>query len=523
VIPGKKYQLEDLIAIAWRRKWLILVPFALVGSLTAVVSRSLPDLFRSETLILVVPQRVLETYVRSTVTSRIEDRLPSLRQQILSRSRLERIIVDLILYQPERQSGTMEAVVERMRQAISIEIVKGDSFTVSYISRDPQSAKDVTERLASLFIEENVRDREFLAVSTSQFLETQLDDARRRLIEQERKLEAYRVRNANELPSQIATNVQAVQSARMQLQALSEAISRDRDRRLTLEARISDLSEPLAASTPAPPASGPGTSDDLTAPSGATASEQLESARTALRKLSLRLKPDHPDILRLNRIIRDLEQKEAAGGDGAANARSTVRAARPTDASRELRLREIRSEIETLDRELALKQDREKQLREEIALYQGRLEAAPIREAELTELTRDYDTLQQIYRNLLTKREDSKIAANLEHRQVGEQFRVLDAARVPERPFSPNRTRINLLGLFAGLTFGAGLAAFLEYRDSTVKTDEEVRTLLLLPVLATIPILTSGEFSWRGRTNVMVSFAAATAAAVGVLVWKLVW
>jgi len=133
VIPGKKYQLEDLIAIAWRRKWLILVPFALVGSLTAMVSRSLPDLFRSETLILVVPQRVPETYVRSTVTSRIEDRLPSLRQQILSRSRLERIIVDLKLYQAERQSGTMEAVVERMRQAISIEIVKGDSFTVSYI------------------------------------------------------------------------------------------------------------------------------------------------------------------------------------------------------------------------------------------------------------------------------------------------------------------------------------------------------------------------------------------------------
>src|SRR5207244_5348906 len=127
----------------------------------------------------------------------------------------------------------------------------------------------------------------------------------------------------------------------------------------------------------------------------------------------------------------------------------------------------------------------------EMALYQSRLDAAPIREAEMTELMRDYDTIQQIYRGLLAKREDSKVAANLEQRQIGEQFRVLDPARVPERPFSPDRMRINLMGIAVGLLLGLGATAGLEYLDTTLKTEDDVRLLLGLPVIATIPELSA--------------------------------
>ena len=527
MIPGKKYQLEDILQIAWRRKWLIAVPLVLVSLGTALVSRTLPDMYRSETLIMVVPQRVPESYVRSTIVSRIEDRLQTLRQQILSRSRLERIVVDLNLYPEARRTGATEALVQRMRQAITIEIVKGDSFSISYVSQDPVSAKIVTERLASLFIEENVRDREGLAVGTSQFLETQLDDARRRLIEQEKKLEAYRLRYSSELPSQAPSNLQASQNAQTQLDEMNDSINRDRDRRLMLERQIAELSEPPPPSV-APAASAGSSSiaagEDVLL-NGESAADQLVAARNKLRALELRLKPDHPDMVRMRRLVAELERKaETESRTPSSPASEQVRLMTSAEAARHERLVAAKADMDKVDRDLALKQAEQKRLRAAIATYQARLEAAPIRESELIELTRDYETLQQIYRNLLAKREDSKIAANLERNQAGEQFRVLDPPRVPEKPFSPNRPQINLLGALAGLSLGVGLAALLEYRDSSLKTDEDVRTFLALPVLAAIPVLAPKKLSTGAKGKWVLSVTAAAAAvAVVMLVWKLAW
>src|SRR5713226_1085084 len=192
MIPGRQYRPEDFLYMAWDRKWLIVIPFVL-GSIGAVVfGRMLPNQFRSESLIQIIPQRVPESYVKSTVTSRIEDRLQALRQQVLNRTRLERIIEDFKLFSEQRKARLMEDLVEQARDRVSIEIVKGDAFKVSYTSDDPKTAMQVTERLASLIIEENLRDRESLAEGADQFFETQLDDARQRLVEHEKKLEEYR-------------------------------------------------------------------------------------------------------------------------------------------------------------------------------------------------------------------------------------------------------------------------------------------------------------------------------------------
>jgi len=483
VLPGRKYKPDDILRILWRRKWLIVLPFVVCCAGTYVVAKRLPNQYRSETTILVVPQRVPESYVRSTVSGRIEDRLQSLQQQILSRSRLERIILDFDLYHDARQSQPMENVIEVMRAAIKVDVVRGgEAFSVTYTSRDPRMAGAVTERLASLFIEENVRDRAQLAIGTSDFLQTQLDDARKRLIEQEKKLEQYRIHYAGQLPTQVAGNLQAIQGLRLQLQTLDDVLARARDREVTLERQLSELlvAEPPARAA-ASPATGAAAGDSGETP-GATPREQLENARRRLSVMEERLTPAHPDLARLKRTIAQLEQKVA-------HEPAAVTAANPTDTPRDRRARELRADLDLLAKEIAAKSNDEKAIRENIALYQSRLEAAPVREAELTELTRDYDTMQQIYRTLLGKREDSKVAANLEQRQVGEQFRVLDPARVPERPFSPDRGKINLLGAVFGLLLGLGTTALLEYFDNTLKSEEDVRLLLGLPVVATIPVL----------------------------------
>jgi polysaccharide chain length determinant protein (PEP-CTERM system associated) len=526
VIPGKQYSLEDVVLSAWRRKWWAILPAIAITAGVYAWVRTLPNLYRSDTLILVVPQRVPENYVKSTVTTRIEDRLQSIQQQILSRTRLERIIQDFNLYADARRTAIMEDVVERMRGNINVQVVKGDAFRVSFTSDEARTAMRVCERVASLFIEENLRDREVLAEGTNQFLEAQLEDARRRLIETERKVEEYKRTYAGELPEQREANMQGLHNVEMQLQSLTEAMNRDRDRRLVVERLVGDAESPDAAPpmppTPTrPPAQiGP---DGL--PVGATAAQQLEAAQAALQGMQTRLTPQHPDILRMKRVIADLQKK----ADAEALALPVSPAGpvmTPAERLKKSRIAEMKAEIEKIDKQLAARQEVEQRLRASMVTYQKRLDAAPGRDSELTELTRDYRTLQTTYTSLLAKKEDSKVAANLERRQIGEQFKILDPARLPERPTSPNRPQLQSMGLAAGIGFGVALLALIEYLDKTIKSEADVMAALNLLVLATVPVLPEvGDRFARRRRAIAVSAtvlltAAVGAAAVAWRVWK---
>ena len=525
MIPGKQYSPEDYLRMAWRRKWLILVPFVLVSVSTFISVHFLPNRYRSETLILVVPQRVPESYVRSTVTARIEDRLQTISQQILSRQRLERIITDFDLYAEQRKTGLMEDVIEQMRKEIDPQVVRGDAFRVSYISNDPRTVMRVVERLASLFIEENLRDREVLAQSTNQFLESQMEEARHRLIEHEKKLEGYRRQHSDDLPSQLNANLQAQHNAEMQVQALVNSLSTDRDRRLIMQRQLADASAlPSGEPVVAPPTS---SADGSGLPVG-SASEQLAAARAALRAMERRLTPEHPDIVRLKRVIADLERKvdeEAAATAAASQSKApVVRVVSPAELIRQNRIAELQLELESLTRQIAKKESDEVQLRDTIVAYQSRIQAAPTRDAELADLTRDYDTLQQTYRSLLTRNEDSKLAANLERRQIGEQFKVIDPAHLPEKPFSPDRLRLNELGAALGLGLGLALAGLFEYRDTSLRSESDVLHALDLPVLALVPYLETDEDRRRSR-RVRIVYGVTTAflAVLGLagLFWKL--
>jgi polysaccharide chain length determinant protein (PEP-CTERM system associated) len=517
VVPGKKFTPQDVLAIARRRKWVILIPAVLIAGAVAIWAHGLPDSFRSETLILVVPQRVPESYVRSTVTARIEDRLQSITQQILSRTRLERIIQDFNLYAEKRKTGIMEDIVEQMRRDIEVQIVKGDAFRVSYTADEARTAMRVTERLASLFIEENLRDREVLAEGTNQFLEAQLEDARRRLVETEKKLEEYRRLHAGELPANIDSNMTGMHNAEMQLQALLDSLNRDRDHRLVLERLIADASAPETAS-PAPVPMG-ATEDPMAVPG--TAADRLQAARVALQQMELRLRPAHPDVLRMKRVVSDLAAKVEKENAERPVSDSPSRRTNPVEVAKKNRLDEVTVERGNLDRLIAAKTADEKRLRAVMADYQRRIEVGPTRESDLSELNRDYATLQQIYQTLLAKKEDSKVAANLERRQIGEQFKILDPARLPEKPSSPDRRRLNLMGIVAALGLGFTLAAFFEYQDETLRSEEDVRSALNILVLATIPVVKTAKAGWSLRWKLAAATATTTVLlGIGGAAWK---
>src|SRR5262245_5816130 len=479
----------------------------------------LPNTYRSQTLILVVPQRIPDSYVRSTVTLRIEDRLQSISQQILSRPRLERIVNDFNLYAEQRKSAMMEDIVARMRTEIEVQVVKGDAFRVSYVAEEPRTAMRVVERLASLFIEENLRDREMLAEGTNQLLEPHREEARRRHVEREKTLSEYKLKHAEDLPSQRNFNLQAQNSAEMQVQALVDSLNIDHERLLNLERQIADASQSLPTERAVAPVRDPGSESTKEA----TAFDQLVASRAALQALELRLKPEHPDVVRLKRRIADLEERVKLEAKAAARPGEPAQPERtPAEIARDHRLEELRQEHANLTRQIAAKEAQERQVRAIITTYQTRIQAAPTRESELAELTRDYETLQQIYRGLLEKNEAAKIAANLERRQIGEQFKVLEPAHLPERPFSPNRLRLNLMGAALGFAFGLALTALLEYFDTSMRSEGDVMVALTLPVLALVPHIV-GEQDRRVRRRRQQLWGLAAAATVVVVLAGAAW
>jgi polysaccharide chain length determinant protein (PEP-CTERM system associated) len=526
MLPGKKYIPEDFVRIAWTRKWFIVIPTIIAAAGTFLWSRTLPDLYSSSTTILVVPQRVPESYVRSTVTVDVSERLQTISQQILSRTRLERIIEEFKLYENERKTMIMEDVVEQMRtRDIKISIAtprrRNDDathFSVAYESSNPRTAMAVAERLASMFVQENLQDREILADSTNQFLQAQLEDAKRRLMEHEAKLEEFRQRNAGQLPTQISANLQMMQVTQAQIQSNIDAATRERDRLAAINTQIAETI--ASANQPAKPVEVEGT------PVGTTA-QQLEAARSGLQNMERRLKPTHPDIARAKRVIADLEAKvaqEAALVPAPRSAEEPQLAANVSPAILD-KIASLRLEADQIRRSLDTRKRDDERLRSVLGSYSIRLDAAPKLETELTELMRDYDTIQEQYKSLLMKSEESKIAVNLERRQIGEQFKIIDGARLPQRPVSPDRLKFNMIGLAGGLGFGLALVVLLEYRDTTFKVDSDIVVSLALPVLAVIPTMSSAvERRRQKRRRVLATLSACAvviAAAVTAAAWQL--
>jgi len=523
MLPGRKYTPEEILGIAWQRKWLLLASLLLFAAAAYGVSRRMPNQYKSETLILVIPQRIPESYVRSTVTMRIEDRLRSISQEILSRTRLEKIINEFNLYPDRRKVKPMEVVVEEMRSDVAVDTVKDDAFRIAFTARDPRTAMIVTDRLASMFIDENTRDRTVMAEGTNSFLESQLEDARRRLVEHEKKLEEFRRHNSGELPSQLQTNLQVIQGAQSQILTLNESINRDRDRLLLLEKSVSDTLAGEALGS-APLESSSSSSDSNGVGEGRTV-DQLEKARNDLAAMLTRLKPGHPDVTAKKRMIAELEFKVQQEASVAPNAQApNAKPATTAELIRQGRARQFQAEIDKLNRQIASKEADVVRLRQQAAEYQRRVEAVPGHESEQTDLMRDYETLQKTYASLLAKKEESKISANLERQQVSEQFKILDPARLPQRPSSPDRVRITAIGAALGLGLAAALIGFLEYRDVTLRSEDEILRTLTLPVLAAIPIVTGALERRRQRQMRIASLAISVLATIGIAaatLWRL--
>jgi polysaccharide chain length determinant protein (PEP-CTERM system associated) len=477
---------NDYWTIAVRQRWFLLGPFFALGLLGFAAALIWPERYRSEALILVEQQKVPEQYVTPNVVGNLQDRLQSMKEQILSRTRLQHLIEQFDLYPKGRAGMTTTELVEMMRKDITIEPEKGPTqtgeltaFRITYIAPEAKVAQQVVNELTSLCIADNLRARDQQSTDTTQFLKNQLADARQRLAETEQRLRDYKMAYLGELPEQEQSNLQILSSLEAQLNAASAELDRLEQDKTYLESMKAGYKS-----------LGPAVSSH---PGDASRPESLPDLRAKLADLQAKYTDRYPEVISTKeeiarlQAIQQQQQKSSeeddsvkSGGADAPIGDST----QPGQIEMDSRLKAVRVDIEDRQKEVA-------SLRQKIRSTEAHLNLIPVREQQLAEVSRDYDNAKTQYQSLLQKESQSALATNLEKRQEGEQFRIIDPASLPEKPVKPNRAEISFGGWLLGLMAGIGLAALKEVANTRLDGEEDVSKVSPLPILVSIPDLPS--------------------------------
>ena len=470
-----------LIDLIVKRRWYILVPFLIAVMVGIGLAIKLPRIYEASTLILIQPQRVPEEYVQSIVTSDAGERINTLSQQILSRTNMEKIIAEFDLFSgPASKNRYMEQKINALRQSISVSVSDSrrqgsEAFTISHQGKDPEVVMRVTNALAAFFIDENLRLREAQAVGTSDFLDAELLTMKQRLETVEAQLKAYRERYMGALPEQLESNLQILDRLE---EHLAVSLQRLGDAKIRLAA-LQNESELLLSEQSSRVVMGPNDEEET---------NDVDQLKVQLEILRNRYTPKHPDVISLAARIAELEAQAAVASPAAPEA-GQVPAGDPEAPSRlsaEYRTQqsEIQQEIWRLETDID-------NTKKQIAVYTNRVEDTPKREQELMSLRRDYQNIQMTYDSLLGRKLEAEIAVNMERKQKGEQFRILDSAQVPQQPVKPDMRKLFIMVVGAGLAVGGGLIFLLEYINSSFKRPEDIEADLNIPVLCSVPQIIS--------------------------------
>lgn len=492
--------IQDYVEVALRRKWLIILPLVLIFIGGIIYSYRLSSIYRASTLILVQQQRIPPAYIQATVTSPVGERLHTISQQIMSRTRLEKIINELNLYKDLRESLFMEELIEKMRKDITLEVRGNTSFQLYYQGKNPKQVASVCNKLASLFIEENLKVRELQAEGTTEFLDRELIRVKKRLEEQETALRKFKEKYMGTLPEQLDANLRSLDRLQLQYQALTNSLESAQERKILLQKQISQFSEMRSQIITDDVEINEGDNGEF----GMAGSPHLEQLRQMLANLETRYTEKHPDVVRIKNQIKKLEAEAGSGGgEEGLDDTSLLGPDSGFDFTETLRI-----QLQEIDMEIKKLKEGQKEITARIAQYQKRVEEIPKREQQLLSIKRNYANTQKNYQSLLDKKLNAQLAANMERTQKGERFKVLDAARSPQKPFKPNRQRIILLALLLGLGVGGGLAFGAEYLDHSFRDIDELEKFTGLPVLAYVPRISTDEDLRRKKIKKRIIFAS---------------
>ncbi len=501
----------QIIDILLRGKWIIIIPLCISLTIGLYRTFTAPKTYQASSLILVQAQRVPTSYIRSVVTSSISQRVSTISQQILSRSNLEKIIDQFGLYE-NAEGMYLEDKAAGLRNRIKIRLEQNrrgaESFTISYTGNKPQRVMRITNTLASYFMDENLKVREAQAVGTSEFLDSELEKTRKQLEEREQALSAYRVKYLGGLPDELESNLRTLDRLQQQLVDRNAMLREARNSLNMLETQIAQSREMASQNLD----NQFGTFDlGEEEPFAESENEQkLSLAQQQYDNLLLRYTERHPDVAKLKTIIEKLEktieeeQRTAAiliPENETIENESMETGAMPDFAAmqQELQLKQIKNEIQKLQSDIST-------IEQNMKIYQTRVEDTPKRELELRSLQRDYSHIQGVFDSLLGRKLEAELSLNMEKKQKGEQFRILDHARLPEKPITPNVKLLFLFSIAVGLGVGGGIVFLKEIMGfSIIRREEQIENELGLTILATIPFLEKPGYRLR-RKIAMAAF-----------------
>ena len=488
----------DFLDIFRRRKWVILFSVLLIHIGSVVYCVMSPDLYQSTMKFLVIPPAVSEGKVQTTVDIGTMDRLKMLEEDILSGSRLTGVINELGIFKEESMKFSSDALVKRIRKRVEIDTKGKNKFTLKFQHENPEVAMRVTSRLGSFFVEENIRSRESTAQETSKFLVDEVQVTRKRLEAQEEKLKKYKLQFGGELPQQEQANLMRLQRLQDQIKNNSDAMARLADRKVFLEAQVSNIERNLQGLENQDPLE---TTESVGQASPRNLLAELAMRRKKLDELSRKYTPLYPSVVQARWELEQLEGKIAAMRQAAKKAKedSAKGTAKPSTSlstpdldptnGDTVEMRRLRGQIASIDLEVVALKRESANATHTIDQIQRKVERLPQREQELISLSRDYDNIKKSYEELLKKQLDSQVSQKLEEKQKGEQFQILEPASLPSRPFKPDRPMVLGMALLASLVVGVGGAFGLEMQDPTLRGAREFKNFFDMPILACLPVI----------------------------------
>jgi polysaccharide biosynthesis transport protein len=523
--PNLNETLGNLVGILARRRWWILLPFCCITLATIAVLSLLPNRYMSTATLLVVQQQVPQRYVVPNSTTDVASALQAMKQEVLSRTQLLRMINDFGLYPKQRKRDAPEELVTLMLSNIDIVPINEipqqankdfDAFRISFTTESALLAQQVTNTLTSLFINQYQENKTSQSTNTTNFLHRQAEEKGKLLAEQEEKLKDFKLQHVGELPEQQQGNLGILTGLQGQLRDTMASLNRAQQQRPVLQAQLD--AAPRRRLAPgngilAPVPGNPNATQTLT-PLEIAESDlaHLEATRSALQ--SKGFKPEHPDVLRNTQEIAKAEEKLKrlrAAAPPAEKARPSAPASPALDAAEEPAVALLKANLDANRQEIESLSNDEARLKASIAQYENRLNQTPVREQQQASILRDTEALRVEYGELQKKEHESELATNLEKQQGGQQFRLIDQASLPSLPTSPNRRKMSLGGAVGGLLLGLALAVFMEMRDTSFHTEKDLAKYLDLPFVLGIPLLPTRVEERRRKRRSLSLWATASA------------
>lgn len=481
---------NDYISIFKRRIWQIIIVASTIIVASILVAILLPPVYQSTGTILVESQQISKDIVQSSINSVADERIELIKQRVMTRENLYRIMQKYGLYADRINKDSTSVLLNEMRNNILVELVSSDSgnpwekkttiaFNVSFSYKSPDIAHKVANELVTLFLDENVKSRTEKATETTEFLSQEVEVLRKELESTESKVATFKEQYSGALPEHMDMHMSMLQRSELDIKEI------DRDYKAAQE-ELRYLDVELASAQ-----SGINNRRSPDAPVVLSSEAELDKLKLELERAQSLYSDSHPTVKALKRRIEKLESTNSKSSNPEDKTK-----ARRGDIETDLMVAKVQAQIQAAKARLESLAEQKIAMRKKVEQLQARISMSPEVEKGLFKLMRDYENAKEKYEEVKSKQINAKIAENLEQENKAERFTMLEPPLFPEKPVKPNRKKLIGLGFFGGIAAALGLVFLLESVNARVRGVEALESITKVRTMVTLPyIYTQAEIN----------------------------